>query len=190
MNLKDVKNIIDEEKELYVPDNYCFNKFIHQKRYMIWKFLKAFRLAQFYREEMKKTSGNRIWKLYCKVMYRYHLRRRNIFGEKTNVEIANNSKLGRRLQIWHGNVIINANLGDDCSIHGNNVLGNKGEGRESEIPTLGKKVDVGVGAIVIGDIYIADGCVIGANAMVNKNFLNYGKVIVGIPASEYINANK
>lgn len=184
MSLKEVKNIINEEKRLYVSNNCFFNKFIHQKRYMIWKCLAAFRLAQFYKEEIKYNSANKIWKLYCKVMYRYFLRKKNIFGEKTNVEITNHCKLGRRTQIWHGGVIINANIGDDCVIHGNNVLGNKGEGREADIPTLGNNVDVGVGAVIIGGIHIADNCIIGANAVVDKDFLNSGKVIVGIPASE------
>lgn len=190
MKLKEIKNIISEEKALYVPDNYLFNRAIHQKRYMIWKYLKAFRLSQFYKEEIRRDSAGTFWKLYCKVMYRYYLRRKNIYGEKTNVEIANHSKLGRRLQIWHGSVIINGNLGDDCSIHGHNVVGNKGEGRESGIPTLGNYVDVGVGAVIIGGIHVADGCVIGANAVVNKSFLNSNKVIVGIPASENFNHNE
>lgn len=190
MSLKDIKDIINEEKELYVPDNFSFNKIIHQKRYMIWKYLESFRLAQFYKEELIKGSVNRIWNLYCKIMYRFYLRKRNILGEKTNVEIANHSKLGRRTQIWHGGVVINANLGDDCIIHGNNVLGNKGEGRESNIPTLGNKVDVGVGAVIIGGIQIADECIIGANAVVNKDFENRGKIIVGIPAHELSKNNE
>jgi len=45
-------------------------------------------------------------------------------------------------------------------------------------------VDIGVGAVIIGGIHIADGCIIGANAVVNKDFPNPGKVIIGIPARE------
>ncbi|MBE6949090.1 MAG: hypothetical protein E7456_04520 [Ruminococcaceae bacterium] len=184
MDLKEVKEIINEEKALYVPFNYHFNSFIHQKRFMIWKYLSAFRMAQFYKEELQMESANILRKYYGKMMYRYYLRKRNILGEKTNVEIANHSKLGRRTQIWHGGVVVNANLGDDCVIHGNNILGNKGEGNETGIPSLGNKVDIGVGAVIIGGIHIADGCIIGANAVVNKDFPNPGKVIIGIPARE------
>ena len=184
MQLTEVKNIIAEEKKLYIPNKYAFNKLIHQKRYMIWRYLQAFRLAQYYKEEISLNNTSKLLNLYCKMMSCYYLRKRNILGEKTNIEIANHCRLGRRIQIWHGGVIINANLGDDCQIHGNNVLGNMGEGREAEIPSLGKNVDIGVGAAIIGGITIADNCIIGANAMVNKNFLNCGRTIVGIPARE------
>lgn len=40
----------------------------------------------------------------------------------------------------------------------------------------------GVGAIIIGDVYIADNCVIGANSLVNKSCYEENSVIVGSPA--------
>ena len=38
------------------------------------------------------------------------------------------------------------------------------------------------GAVVIGEIEIADDVVIGANAVVNKSVLVPGSVVVGVPA--------
>ena len=173
MNKKELLEVIEEEKALYIPSNYLFQQFTHQKRYLIWKYLKYFRLAQYY-----KTIPSIIGKL----AYRYYLRKKNIYGEKAGIEITNSSKLGRRIDIWHGNVIINASLGDDCIIHGNNVLGNKGKNRENETPILGKGVDVGVGAIVIGDVKIADQCIIGSNAVVTRSCEIPNSILVGIPA--------
>lgn len=181
MNKLEIKDIIREEKLLYIPTNYYFNCLIHQKRYTIWKYLKAFRLAQSYKYELNDKSASRIKKAYASLMYRIYQRKKNTLGEKCGVEIANHSTLGRRLDIWHGGVIISGTLGDDCVLHGNNVIGNKGNG-DDEIPILGNGVDLGVGAVVIGGIHIADNCKIGANAVVMKDFKEAGSLIVGIPA--------
>ena len=43
---------------------------------------------------------------------------------------------------------------------------------------------VGYGAIIIGDVEIADNCVIGAGAVVTKSFTKKGSVIAGVPARE------
>ena len=59
-----------------------------------------------------------------------------------------------------------------------------------DIPTLGNNVDVGVGAAIIGGINVADNCIIGANAMVNKSFMKCGSIILGIPATELSKSNE
>ena len=41
---------------------------------------------------------------------------------------------------------------------------------------------IGVGVVIIGDVEIADNIVIGANAVVNKSFLEPGITIAGVPA--------
>ena len=182
MDKKILREIILEEKEMYVPGNYYFSKYTHQKRYMIWKYLSYYRWAQYWRKESVNNSAGLIHRMIGKVAYRYYLRKKNIFGENTGIEMANHCKIGRRIDIWHGNVIINANLGDDCIIHGNNVLGNKGGLNGNDIPTLGKHVDVGVGAVIIGNICIADDCLIGANAVVLSSCDIPGSTLVGVPA--------
>ena len=49
-------------------------------------------------------------------------------------------------------------------------------------PTIGDNVYIGPGARLYGDIEIADNCWIGANAVVNKSFLEPYSVIAGVPA--------
>lgn len=138
-----------------------------------------FRKAQYYKERISTT--NKTSRVFAKLMYRKNIRKKNILSGKCGVEIANNSKIGRRLDIWHRGVVINGDLGDDCIIHGNNIIGNKGIGKTSETPVLGNRVDVGAGAVVIGKVYITDGCVIGANAVVTKDCDVPGSIIIGIP---------
>lgn len=181
MNLSAIKQIIEEERQLYIPENYFFMKSIHHKRYLIWKTLASFRLAQYWKNELSNNTICFFRRCYAKSAYRYYCRKRNVFGEKSGVEIANHSTLGRHLDIWHGGVVISGHLGDNCVIHGNNVIGNKGNG-ERGIPVLGDHVDIGVGAVIIGDIDIAAHCRIGANAVVARSFTEPGCLIVGVPA--------
>ena len=53
---------------------------------------------------------------------------------------------------------------------------------ESLAPQIENNVYIGPCAIIFGKIKIADGCYIGVNAVVNKDFLEPNSVIVGIPA--------
>ena len=121
-------------------------------------------------------------KLWAKLAHPIAQRRKNICGEKCGVEITNNSIIGRRLSIWHSGVVIDAQVGDDVSIRGNVVLGSKDLKCTSGRPIIGNGVEVGFGAAIIGNVTIADRCVVGANAVVTKNFLESGTVIVGVPA--------
>lgn len=50
------------------------------------------------------------------------------------------------------------------------------------VPVLGNNIYIGAGAKIIGNIYLADDCVIGANAVVTKSVLEPGSVLVGVPA--------
>lgn len=84
-------------------------------------------------------------------------------------------------RFWHyGSVIVNghAKIGKNCQFHGNNCVGNKGVLDEAA-PRLGDNVEIGVGAKIIGDIYIADGVKIGANAVVVKSCYNKGSNTCG-----------
>lgn len=179
MNKQELKEIIAEEKAMYNKSNYSFRKFVHQKRYMIWRYLYWFRWAQYYKEQITVASGLR--RLQAKFAHAIAQRRKNICGEKCGVEITNNSKLGRRLSIWHSGIVIDAQLGDDVSIRGNTVLGSKDLRCTSGRPMIGNGVEIGFGAAVIGNVAIADRCIIGANAVVTKDFLEPGSIIVGVP---------
>ena len=103
-------------------------------------------------------------------------------GEKLGFTIHKNV-FGPGLRIWHyGNIVVNAyaRVGRNCTLHGDNCIGNDGFGSKS--PRIGDNVDIGVGAKIIGDIQIASNVIIGAGAVVNKDFLEENIVIAGVPA--------
>ena len=55
-------------------------------------------------------------------------------------------------------------------------------GGSNKAPYIGKDVYIGPGAVIYGDITIADGCYIGANSVVNRSILDPDSVVVGAPA--------
>ncbi len=90
---------------------------------------------------------------------------------------------GRGLHIMHlGPILMNGHVtvGENCSFHFNTGL--VAGGTDDGVPTLGDNVIVGFGAVVLGGVHIADGIAIGANAVVNKNFLEPNITIAGVPA--------
>ncbi len=109
--------------------------------------------------------------------------KKNRLGTRLGIEIGPNC-FGKGLNLYHGgSVIINpaVRAGENCSLHGANCIGNNGA--LPGVPTLGNNVDVGYGAVIIGDIVIADGVKIGANAVVNKSVREPGCTVAGVPAN-------
>lgn len=55
------------------------------------------------------------------------------------------------------------------------------------MPTLDDGVIVGVGAVVLGGIYVAKNVAIGANAVVNKDITEENIAVAGVPAKKISN---
>ena len=88
---------------------------------------------------------------------------------------------GPGLSLPHrGNIIVNpqTKIGENCRIHVGVNIG----AHHDKAPRIGNNVYIGPGAIVFGDIEIADNISIGANATVNKSFTEPNVAIAGTPA--------
>ena len=88
---------------------------------------------------------------------------------------------GPGLSLPHrGNIIINpqTSIGENCRIHVGVNIG----AHHDKAPRIGNNVYIGPGAIIFGDIEIADNVSIGANATVNKSVLEPNSVVAGTPA--------
>ena len=113
----------------------------------------------------------------------YYERKKNKLGQKLGIEIGPNC-FGKGLRIYHsGNIVVNyaARIGDNCKLHGSNCIGN--DGKTQAAPRIGNNADIGFGAVIIGDIEIADHAVIGANAVVRQSVYEEGATLVGVPAN-------
>lgn len=169
-----LKEILVGESALYIPHiktlkNKLMAVYTHNEEYEIYRFVCALRKAEFY-------------KMKNKLMYAYYLRKSNIRGNRLGYFIAP-GVLGKGVRLYHrGGIIINSQsrIGDGCKFHGDNCVGNNG--MDNNCPTLGKNVELGIGAKVIGGITLADGIRVGANAVVTKSFAEAGITIAGVPA--------
>ncbi|MFL0268888.1 serine O-acetyltransferase [Candidatus Clostridium radicumherbarum] len=89
------------------------------------------------------------------------------------------------LSIAHqGTIVINnkAKIGKNCRIHVDVNIG----GFLDDAPIIGNNVYIAPGVKMFGKIQIADGIKIGANAVVNRSFLEPNTTIVGVPAKKVI----
>ena len=150
-------------------------KIVHDAEYYITNYLVYLRKQEYYINTVKNNKIKKFLALF------YERKKHNL-GNKLGFYVAPNC-CDSGLTIYHqGSIIINPNvvIGKNCRLHGNNCIGNNGI---SECcPKIGDNVDIGFGAVVIGDVTIADDIKIGANAVVNKSFLEPGITIAGVPA--------
>ena len=138
------------------------------------RFIKAMRYLEYCENVLKKNSllGVLIW-LYAKLRFK-RLSIRLGYSIPINV-------CGPGLSLPHrGNIIINPNskIGANCRIHVGVNIG----GHHDKAPIIGDNVYIGPGAILFGNIRIANNVTIGANATVTKSFLSENVAIAGTPA--------
>lgn len=101
----------------------------------------------------------------------------------TGVEIHPGAEIGRRFFIDHAmGVIIGETtiIGDDCTLYQGVTLGGTGKETGKRHPTLGNNVLVGVGAAVLGNVYIGDNSKVGGGAVVVHD-VPPSSTVVGVP---------
>ncbi|HXU45543.1 MAG TPA: serine O-acetyltransferase [Thermoanaerobaculia bacterium] len=99
------------------------------------------------------------------------------------IDILPRARIGGGCIVAHGlGLVIGGRtvIGEDCTLlHGVTL----GEARFSELdcPTIGDRVTIGAGAIVLGGISVGDGAMIGAGAVVLAD-VPAGATVAGVPA--------
>lgn len=107
----------------------------------------------------------------------------------SNAEINYRADIGKGFLILHsalGIVITGyAQIGDDLTLTGGNVIGSKDSGRFGDI-LLGNNCFLGANAVILGPLKLADNIKVGASACVVKSCLTDGSALGGVPAKEII----
>lgn len=121
---------------------------------------------------------------FHKILARFFAFKLARYQVATGITIAMNTcELGLTLY-HHGSIVINSatRIGRNCCIMNNvNIGANKGS---SKAPIIGDNVYIGPGAVIYGDISIADGCYIGANAVVGRSINTPCSIVAGVPGKE------
>jgi len=144
---------------------------------IVWKFQRLLRKVEYYMN-CKKS-------ILSKPFYLFFLLRYYLLGIRLGFSIPPNV-FGPGLCIVHrGTIVIaeGAKIGANCRIHACVNIGTKA-GYENLVPKIGNNVYIGPGVKIYGDIEIADGIAVGANAVVNKSFHEPGISIGGVPAKK------
>lgn len=92
-------------------------------------------------------------------------------------------KLGRRVKIEHfGGIIMGARyIGDDVTIRQNTTLGIKDLSNLQGKPIIEQGVNIGTGAVIVGDIRVGRYSVIGPNAVVDQDIPPFSTVAAPKP---------
>jgi serine O-acetyltransferase len=101
----------------------------------------------------------------------------------TGVEIHPGATIGRRFFIDHGMGVVigeTAEIGDDVLIYQGVVLGGVSLEKHKRHPTIGNKVVIGSGAILLGPIEVGDEARVGAGSVVIGD-VPEGSTVVGVP---------
>jgi len=176
---RSLANEKDNYRKAFSKRDWIIASLTRDPQYQLWRYHKRMRIAGYYYEQFKSKCG--ISRLGYAFLYFIAKLRRNTIGNKLSIDIREQS-FGEGLIIYHNNIIVNgwAKVGKNCKLHGNNVIGNNGLDRNA--PLIGDNVDIGNGAIIIGNVQIANNITIGAGAVVTKSCMKEGETLVGVPA--------
>lgn len=173
------KNELKEYLE-YERDKYSISKGIkHVLKYIIgaekdviWNYQKRLRITEYHYNSKHKA------RYFANKIFLNH--KANKYGLRISLNV-----FDKGLKIMHlGSILTNKNarVGKDCSIHTNTAI--VAQGRDDGVPIIGNHVVICTGAVILGNITIADNIIIGANSVVNKNFNESDIAIAGVPAKK------
>lgn len=99
------------------------------------------------------------------------------------IDLSYTVRLGRRVRIWHhGGMVLGARaIGDDVHIRHNTTFGVLNRRELTGKPIIGNRVDIGVGACILGAVTVGDDAVVGPNSVVLRD-VPAGAVFMGVPA--------
>ena len=145
-------------------------------------FIKALRFPGFrYTYLFRKAAkyGNRSIRgsIYELLMRRY--------GYKYGFQIPSSTSIGEGFYIGHfGTVVINGNtkIGKNCNVAHGVTIGRTNRGSRKGYPTLGNRVWIGTGSVIVGNVRIGNNVLIAPNSFVNVDVPD-NSLVIGNPAS-------
>ncbi len=138
------------------------------------KFHLGFQAVSMYRESHELWMKGEFMKAR-EINYKAH--------QMTGCDIHPGATIGKRFFIDHATGVVIGEttiIGDDVCIYQNVTLGGVSTKKEKRHPTLGNRIVVGAGAIILGNIKIGDDVRVGAGSVVLKDVPS-DSTVVGVP---------
>lgn len=164
-----VRNVMnDYYKELKIS---AFNGGGYKGNLKGFFFIVCYRIAHFFTQNKALyLIGTPVWLLY-----------RFIFRWMLGIDVPERVILGSNCRVCHGiGLVIHPGvvIGDNVKLHQNTTIGIVNGGQP---PRLGSNIIIGANSVIIGNIKIGDGAIVGAGAVVTKD-VPQNAVVVGNPA--------
>lgn len=172
---KELNEWITFEKTKYGCESsvkYHLRRLYGSEQAVLWGFQKRLRITEYH------YNMNHIIRYNINNIVLNHMR--NKYGLQIGLNVCD-----KGLKIMHlGSVLTNGKtkIGQNVSLHINTAFVAKGV--EDGAPIVGNGCVIGVGAVVIGNISIADNVAVGANSVVCKDITEENIAIAGIPAKK------
>ena len=178
LNCKGKKLTIKELREKIELDKKQWRKELGKKNvnfFFLFIFLREYKIVYLFRLCEYLRSHFLLFIPYCCIRLLYH------HVTLTNgADIPSHAEIGGGWVIHHCNGIVIhplAKIGKNFVIRSGCVIGCKGDG----VPIIENNVNLGVHSIIIGNITVSSGCIIGAGSVVNKSTEPNGSY-AGVPA--------
>lgn len=188
-NKVQLKDILLKEKKLYLDKMGRYQKYLKILKahpdYYTWRYVRRMRITSYYYTHRKRNFIYAyMYILNCNIM--------NRLGKKIGIESGENV-FDSGLRIFHSNGIVingNARVGKNCTLYGDNCIGNNGI--DKGCPNIGDNVRLCVGAKVLGNITLANNITVAAGAVVVKSCFRSNVILGGVPAKiiSYDNEDK
>ncbi len=176
----DLKRYMEQDRKAYGKEAKCSlrerlaNELFPDNN---WEYVKCLRRLEY------AVNNQRFSRYY----YTWRLQK---LRTKTGIQLLPNVA-GPGLHILHGSIIVHedAKIGSNCKIAQFVTIGGESRYDRNGAPTIGERVFIGAGAVIIGDVKVADDVVIGANAVVARDILEPGITVAGVPARKISSEN-
>src|SRR5690606_673972 len=157
-NKTDLNEFLTYESQKYGRKNKRIPLFCIGEKAYLWKYNALLRRTEYYVNKRNKVIGTffRVWLSY--------------YQNKHKIHIPINT-FDKGLKLMHlGSFLVNKDVrgGKDITLHVNTSL--VAGGTNDHCPVLGDGVVVGVGAVILGQVTLANNVAVGANAVVTKSF--------------------
>ncbi|WP_298488575.1 hypothetical protein [uncultured Maribacter sp.] len=137
----------------------------------LFRFIVWFRMARHY-NILNKNKATYIFSIITRLIF-------NRLSAKYSIDFPLTVKVGYGLKINHGMaLVVNSKsiIGDNVMLTHSVTLASE----KNEAPTIGNKVRISPGVVIVGGVNVGNNVVIGANALVNKDIPD-NSVAVGVP---------
>lgn len=163
-------------QKIIKSDLYRYGGLNGSKGFLKGLLIPGFRYTFIIRKLSEYRQYSILWIFFKILKHRYDF--------KYGFQIPSDTQIGEGLYIGHfGMIVINckARIGMNCNIAHGVTIGQSNRGKLKGYPTIGNKVWIGTGSVIVGNINIGSNVLIAPNSFINMDVPDHS-LVIGNPA--------